>query len=184
MHAQIDVFCMKSLNEFKIPFVGLKKGKHQFDFQIENKFFDAFEYDEFEKVNFKITLELDKKETFLELEFFAKGYVNVPCDITGDDFDLQVEGQCPLLVKFGETYDNSDEDLLILPHNAYQVDVAQYIYELIVLSIPQKRINPNAVFDEEIEDAEEFEKELKKKEQKQEQVDPRWDQLKQLLDKK
>ena len=83
---------MKALREFKIPFVGLKEGKHQFDFQIERKFFDAFKYDEFEKVFFDVTLELNKKETMLELHFVAKGTVNVPCDVTGEDFDMEVNG--------------------------------------------------------------------------------------------
>jgi hypothetical protein len=39
---------MKVSNEFLIPFIGLKLGKHQFDYQIDKSFFDRFEYDEFE----------------------------------------------------------------------------------------------------------------------------------------
>jgi len=173
---------MKALREFKIPFVGLKEGKHQFDFQIERKFFDVFEYEEFEKVFFDVTLELNKKETMLELDFVAKGIVNVPCDVTGEDFDMEVNGQFKLLVNFGESYNDDNEELLILPHDSYEIEVQQYIYELILLSIPQKRIKPRALRNETLA-TEELE-ELKEKEVKQAQVDPRWDQLKQLLDKK
>ena len=53
-----------------------------------------------------------------------------------------------------------------------------FIYELLILSIPQKRIKPNLVFDEVKSLEEEFKKNKKK------DLDPRWDQLKQLLDKK
>ncbi|ANW96898.1 DNA-binding protein [Wenyingzhuangia fucanilytica] len=174
---------MKTLSEFRIPFVGLKEGKHQFDFQIDRKFFDAFEYDEFEEVDFKISLELNKKTTLMELDFVANGTVKVPCDVTGEDFDLEVNGDFSLIVKFGEAYNDDNENLLILPHEAYQLEVQQYIYELIVLSVPQKRVKPG-VSRKGIKDAEELEKQLKKKEEQKEQLDPRWDQLKQLLDKK
>ena len=175
---------MKTLSEFRIPFVGLKEGKHQFDFQIDRKFFDAFDYDEFEEVDFKVSLELDKKTTLMELDFVANGTVKVPCDVTGEDFNLEVNGSISLIVKFGEAYNDDNEDLLILPHEAYQLEVQQYIYELIVLSVPQKRVKPG-VSRKELIGAEELEDQLKeKKEVTKEQVDPRWNQLKQLLDKK
>ena len=38
---------MKNLKAFLIPFTGLKIGKHQFDYQIDNSFFECFEYVEF-----------------------------------------------------------------------------------------------------------------------------------------
>ena len=34
---------MKQLNEFLIPFIGLKLGKHQFEYQINKTFFDDFD---------------------------------------------------------------------------------------------------------------------------------------------
>ncbi|MDO6801491.1 DUF177 domain-containing protein [Wenyingzhuangia sp. 1_MG-2023] len=174
---------MKPFKEYKIPFVGLKEGKHHFDFQIDKKFFDAFEFDEYEEVDFKVGLDLTKKITFMELEFVANGTVRVPCDVTGEDFDMEVNGSLSLVVKFGETFNNELEDLLILPQGAYQVEVQQYIYELIVLSVPQKRVKPG-VSSKEIKGVEELEKKLKKESKKKESSDPRWDQLKQLLDKK
>lgn len=173
---------MKTLSEFRIPFVGLKEGKHQFDFQIDKKFFDAFEYDEYDEVDFKVSLELNKKTTLLELDFVVTGTVNVPCDLSGEDFDLEVNGEFTLIVKFGETFNNDVEDLLILPHDAYKIEVQQYIYELIVLSVPRKRVKPG-VSRKGVKGLEELEKQLKKKNEKKEQSDPRWDQLKQLLDK-
>ena len=174
---------MKTLSEFRIPFVGLKEGKHQFDFQIDKKFFDAFEYDEFEEVDFKISLALTKKSTLLELDFVVDGTVNVPCDLTAEEFDLEVSGAFTLIVKFGETFNNDLEDLLVLPHDAYQVEVQQYIYELIVLSVPQKRIKPGAQRTASAGDKNATKK-LEKKNSGTKQNDPRWDQLKQLLDKK
>eukprot|EP00657_Telonema_sp_P-1_P012086 TRINITY_DN8328_c0_g1_i1.p2 TRINITY_DN8328_c0_g1~~TRINITY_DN8328_c0_g1_i1.p2 ORF type:complete len:108 (-),score=24.62 TRINITY_DN8328_c0_g1_i1:40-363(-) len=59
------MFKLKKFKEFDIQFVGLKQGKHQFDFEIKQKFFDAFEFEEFNDANVHVDLTLDKKSTCL-----------------------------------------------------------------------------------------------------------------------
>jgi len=174
---------MKNFKAFKIPFIGLKEGIHKFNYQIENKFFDAFEYDEFQNANFNVDILFNKKETMLQLDFTAKGIVNVPCDLTGEYFDMNIEGDFSLIVKFGVEFNNEDDELLILSHGAYEIEVQQYIYELLVLSVPQKRIKPGLEIME--DDASETSKRNKEqnKEVNKSDIDPRWDQLKQLLGK-
>ena len=120
---------MNDLKEYLIPFVGLKTGKHQFDYQIDNTFFKSFDYDEFNDVSVKVDIVLEKKSTMLELDFKHKGTVNVPCDVSGEEFDLPIKGKLKLLVKFGDAFNDENEELLILPHGEFQVNVAQYIYE-------------------------------------------------------
>ena len=176
---------MKVSNEYLIPFIGLKLGKHQFDYQIDKTFFDRFEYDEFESCNVKVDVVLEKKSTMLELHFKHKGTVYVPCDLTGEPFDLTVKGKIDVVVQFGDTFNDENEELLILPHGEHQVDVSQYIYEMIVLSIPLKRIHPGVkdgtLKSEAIEKLEQLTVKAKKEETKSEETDPRWDQLKKLL---
>ena len=174
---------MKVNKEFLIQFAGLKQGKHQFEFEIGKAFFDDFNFEEFNDVNVKVNLVLEKKSTMLELTFKHKGTVNVPCDLSNEDFDLPVKGKLNLIVKFGDEYNDENEEMLVLPHGEYQVDVSQYIYEMIVLSVPSKRIHPgikDGTLDAEILDKL---KELAPKEEhkKEDNTDPRWDQLKKLL---
>lgn len=174
---------MKVNKEFLIQFAGLKQGKHQFEFEINKAFFDDFNFEEFNDVNIKVNLVLEKKSTMLELNFKHKGTVNVPCDLSNEDFDLPVKGKLNLIVKFGEEYNDENEEMLVLPHGEYQIDVAQYIYEMIVLSVPSKRVHPgikDGTLNAEILDKL---KELAPKEEhkKEEDTDPRWDQLKKLL---
>ena len=103
---------MNNLKEYLIPFVGLKIGKHQFDYQIDNTFFKNFDYDEFNDVSVKVDIVLEKKSTMLELEFKHKGTVNVPCDVSGEEFDLPIKGKLRLLVKFGDAFNDENEELL------------------------------------------------------------------------
>ncbi len=176
---------MKVSNEFLIPFIGLKQGKHQFDYQIDKTFFDRFEYDEFESCDVKVQVVLEKKTTMLELHFKHKGTVHVPCDLTGEPFDLPVKGKIDVVVQFGDAFNDENEELLILPHGEHQVDVSQYIYEMIVLSVPLKRVHPGVkdgtLKSEAIEKLEQLAVKAKKEETKKEETDPRWDQLKKLL---
>ena len=173
---------MKDLKEFNIPFVGLKEGKHLFEYKIDNTFFELYDYNEFEKSSINVTLEFVKKSTLFELNFTASGTVNVPCDVTNEYFDLEITATLPLVVKFGQEYNDENEEILILPHEVYQFSVAQFIYEMIVLGIPNKRVHPK-VLDGTMET--EVLEQLEIKEEKTvETTDPRWDKLKNLITEK
>ena len=177
---------MKKTKEYLIPFVGLKLGKHHFEYQIDNTFFDLFDYDEFQNSNIKVNVVLEKKSNMLEISFKHEGIVNVPCDVTGEDFDLPIKSKMKLIVRFGEEFNNDNEELLILPFGEFEVDIAQYIYEMIVLSVPLRRVHPGVkdgtLESEELKKLNELAvKETKKENKQEENIDPRWDKLKQLL---
>jgi uncharacterized metal-binding protein YceD (DUF177 family) len=177
---------MKSTNEYLIPFIGLKIGKHQFEYNIDKKFFDGFSFDEFENCAVKVNVVLEKKTTMLEISFLHKGTVNVPCDLTGEQFDLPIKGKIKLVVQFGEEFNNDNDELLILPHGEHQIDLSQYIYEMIVLSIPPKRVHPGVkdgtLQTEALKRLNELQvKDVEEVIKKEEEIDPRWDKLKQLL---
>ncbi len=177
---------MSKTKEYTIPFVGLKLGKHKFEYQISNAFFEIFDYNEFQNSDIKVNVVLDKQSNLLELNFKHEGTINVPCDLTSEDFDLAIKGKLKLIVRFGETFNNDNEELLILPFGEFEIDIAQYIYELVILSIPLKRIHPGikdgSLNTEALTKLKELTiKEQKKEKKEEENIDPRWDKLKQLL---
>jgi uncharacterized metal-binding protein YceD (DUF177 family) len=101
-------------------------------------------------------------------------------------FDLPIKGKINLVVQFGDEFNNDNEELLILPHGEHQIDLAQYIYEMIVLSIPQKRVHPGVkegtLKTEALRKLNELQvKDVEEVTKKEEEIDPRWDKLKQLL---
>ncbi|MDR7209688.1 DUF177 domain-containing protein [Flavobacterium piscis] len=177
---------MSKIREFLIPFVGLKLGKHHFEYQISKEFFENFDYDEFQNSNIKVNVVLDKSSNMLELDFKHKGTVNVPCDLTSEDFDLPIKGKMKLIVRFGDEFNNDNEELLILPHGEFELDLSQYIYEMIALSVPLKRVHPGvkdgSLQTEALSKLNELTVKEQKEESKQEEdIDPRWDKLKKLL---
>jgi uncharacterized metal-binding protein YceD (DUF177 family) len=180
---------MSKTKEFLIPFVGLKLGKHKFEYQINNAFFEIFDYNEFQNSNIKVNVVIEKKSTMLEITFKHVGTINVPCDLTSEDFDMPIKGSMKLIVRFGDAFNNDNEELLILPFGEFEIDVSQYIYETIVLSVPLRRVHPGikdgSLKTEALTKLKELtikeQKKENKKEDKEENIDPRWDKLKQLL---
>ena len=111
--------------EYSIPFAGLKQGKHKFEYQIDNTFFESFDYHEFNDAEIKLHIVLDRMSTVLELEMKTKGTVNLYCDLTNESFDQKIKASLKLLVKFGDVYNDEDDEILIIPHREHQVNISQ-----------------------------------------------------------
>ncbi|MDP4185051.1 MAG: DUF177 domain-containing protein [Bacteroidota bacterium] len=133
---------MEHLNEYTIPFKGLKEGKHVYQYEIDNKFFAEFEESEVKEGKVSVKVELDKKPSFLLLTFNIKGTISVVCDRCLEYFDQSVKTKSQLIVKFTDEEYEEGDDVIFLSPTAYQLNVAQYIYEFIILAIPIQRIHP------------------------------------------
>ena len=173
---------MKALKEFIIPFVGLKIGKHHFEYKVEQTFFEHSEYEDFNDVKINVSLELEKKTTLLELHFKFSGWVNVNCDLTNEPYNQTIENEFDLVVNFGDEFNDENIDILIIPHGTYEISIQQYIYELIILAVPIKRLHPgveDGTLDSEI--LKKLEELSPKVKENKEDIDPRWNTLKKLL---
>lgn len=179
---------MKELREFTIPFVGLKLGEHQFDFNIGKQFFEFFEYDEFNDAGIKLVVTLTKKTTLLEFALSFDGFVNVNCDVTNEPYNQKVYGEYHLVVKFGESFNNENDDLLVIPHGSSEVNIQQSVYESIVLAMPARRIHPGiedgtlkSDILTKLEELSLNQDKINNSSEEGEATDPRWDLLKKLL---
>ena len=176
---------MDYLKNYSIPIKGLKVGTHVFDFEVEKTFFEQFEHSEIKDGTFKVVVELEKGESFLALNFFITGKTTVECDRCLEPFDQEIESEDKIVIKFGdEIYDSRyiGEEVQIMSHNESEVNVAQYIYEFIHLHIPLKRVHPSdedghPTCNENVLEA----LEQHTVNEEQQEVDPRWDKLKDLL---
>jgi len=121
----------------------------------------------------------------MELAVKGNGVVEVNCDLTNEPFKMNLNPTLDLVIKFGEEYNDEDDELLVLPHGEYQFNVAQYLYEMTVLSLPQKRIHPG-VEDGSLESPlldklEDLKPKIVEEKEETNESDPRWDALKDLL---
>lgn len=176
---------MDRLDNYDIEFTGLKTGKHEFRFEIGEAFFQLFETEqEFTDPKIVADILLDKHTTFMEFLIKTHGTVRLVCDITSESFEHAIENEIKILVKQGEEYDDSNEDVITIPHQDHAFNIAQLVYEEVMLSVPMKKISPN-VTDEDLELLDRFSPQLpdEVEDKTDHEVDPRWEALKKLKDK-
>ena len=136
---------MKNLNEFRIPYIGLKNGLHTFLYSIGNSFFTFFENSPVTEGKLSVDVTLDKRDTLYLLTFTIIGTVIVECDRCGNDLNLAIRTSNVLYVKFEDdnALNDEDADVLYISRTESHLDVAQLIYEYIVLAIPIQKIHPD-----------------------------------------
>ncbi len=170
---------------FEIPFIGLKEGWHEFKFNIEDSFFEEFEMLEAKRGDIRVDIKLHKTAIHLELKINIRGSLYVPCDRCLEYFDLPIEFKGRLIVKFSDDEQKGDDEVMILHPGESSINLKQYIYESIGISIPYKKThgtdkkgrllcNPEII--KYLEDSSEKDTEDK--------IDPRWEGLEQLLKNK
>ena len=172
---------MKSLSPYLIKFSGLKDGVHLFNYELGNKFFKNFDYYDFNNAKIFAKLELEKQSTLLNLKFLFRGEIEVQCDVSMENFNLELETEYAVVVKFKDDINSTDDKVIYLPTGSHSIDVSHLIYESIILAVPQKKVHPgieNGSLKSEIVEKLEA---LKPKKNFKEKTDPRWDKLKDLL---
>jgi uncharacterized metal-binding protein YceD (DUF177 family) len=170
-----EIVAMNKFSDYNIPFTGLSLGKHYYEFKIGKAFFNLFEYCEIDDGEFDVKVELDKKSTMLILNFEMAGNVTSNCDRCGSKVNIPVEYSDRIYVKFGGE-PSDDENIMILAHNAHQINVAQLIEEFAVLALPARKVHEKGKCNKKaLKLLDEF------KHHSSEEIDPRWEKLKGLL---
>lgn len=134
---------MKNLKGFNILFASLAEGVHYFDYQIDNQFLEHFEESLVKEANTQVKVKLEKHLNWLDLQVQITGTVNTVCDICNENFDLAIEGDEALVVKFVEEIPEDEElGVVYLNLNEQTINIANILYERLMLSIPIRKTHP------------------------------------------
>jgi uncharacterized protein len=172
---------LKSLRNYSIPFTGLKLGKHQFEFVVNDAFFDEFEYSLVKKANLNCQVGLERQEMMIILNFQITGTIDTNCDRCLAQYPQQVDIREQQVAKFSEEELGEDEEIIILTKNDHEINVAGLIYEYINVALPFITVCDNEgetpYCDKEMLDSL---NKLSANTEQGEQADPRWDALKKI----
>ncbi|MBK8042209.1 MAG: DUF177 domain-containing protein [Haliscomenobacter sp.] len=127
---------MSGLVPYSLPIQGLKIGIHEYEFHIDREFFEHFENSPVTEGDIDLTLILDKRPAMLLLEFDFEGTIRTECDRCLAEIDLPVDGVEQLVVKYSEETEQEEADVIFIHPESEHLNVAQFIYEYIVLAIP------------------------------------------------
>ncbi len=198
---------MGKFDAYKIPLKELSVGTHNYEFALDNVFFENIDGPEVQKGKVNVHLIVKKGGQAFEMDFDIKGVVQVPCDRCLDDMDQEIECKNQLIVKFGKDYAEESDKIIVIPEAEGEINLAWFLYEFIALTIPMRHVHPvgkcskgmvsklkkhvTTSKDEDgegwdddsvdfVDDGEELD--VQNQENNEKETDPRWDGLKKLID--
>jgi len=136
---------MNHRREYEIAFVGLKPGPHEFSYEINDRFFEDFQLQDFKNCLATVNLTLDKQNGFMLLKFELGGKLEVVCDRCGNNLPIDLWDEFNIIVKMVEepqlmNDQEDDPDVYYISRGDSHIDVQVWIYEFINLSIPMQKV--------------------------------------------
>lgn len=174
---------MAKKEDYTIQFTGLAIGRNNFEYKIEDSFFEELEYSEIKRGSITTKVVVDKQQTMLVVTLAIKGFVNTECDRCGEAFDMPVEGTQQLIYKLHNADFVDEDELIYLTNSDSEIKLKHKIYEFIMLSLPAKRVHPDNAKGESTcnKEALALLNKYVSAEKEQQQTDPRWDVLKKII---
>ncbi len=170
---------------YAVRLTGLGDGEHDFSFELDQQFFTLFDHPEVENGLVKATVILEKKPGILALHFSLQGEVEVICDRCLTPFMAPVDSVQDIYVKTGDEFRELEDNVIMINEDDHEIDVSQYLYEYVVLSLPMQKIHPSdagglpGCDPDMLDRLDEFA--VRRSEDEQE-TDPRWDALKGIFE--
>jgi len=135
---------MSNRREYEIAFVGLKPGVHEFNYPINDKFFEEYQEQDFRNAEANVRLLLEKNNSFMLLRFQIGGKAEVICDRCSNDLPIQLFEDFTITVKMVEEPElmnnqEEDPDVYYISKGESHLYVKDWIYEFINLSIPMQK---------------------------------------------
>jgi uncharacterized metal-binding protein YceD (DUF177 family) len=189
---------VKFLRYYNIDIIKLKEGDHFFDFDVKDEFFRFYEADDWVNgANLIAKIEIHKTSSVLEIIFHINGTVRLTCDRSLEEFDQPISLTEKVIYKYGPVEEEISEDVFMITKDTPVINVAQLIYEFILLALPAKRIHPDYIDEMDDEDFEaegsivyvdgdiedEGDIDSEEPDSTPNKSDPRWDILKNLKHK-
>ena len=169
------------------------------EYVLDNLFFANIDAPEVQKGKVNVLLQVKRTSRAFELCFHTEGVVWVPCDRCLDDMEQPVTSTDKLLVKFGHEYAEEGDNLVVIPEEEGIINVAWFMYEFVALAIPMKHVHAPgkcnktmtsklnkhrvSIEGDSMENGETFSGDSENSVEEMDiPIDPRWNELKKILD--
>ncbi len=128
-------------NRYSIAYKGLKNSTHDFHFEVDDELFAAYESREIKGGTLDVDVTMLKADNLLEMDFVIEGDVTCECDRCLEDCLIPIDYEGHLVVRISDEQGEYDGDVMWISPADDTVDLTQYIYESIVLSLPYQRVH-------------------------------------------
>lgn len=128
---------------YDIDIFKLAEGQHPFEMKVNDDLFTLYDNGLIEKGLGTAYITLHKSANMITLDVMVKAAIELICDRSLEAFAHPIELNERLLVKYGEEEAELDDDLLVITQSTQKINLAQFIYEIISISLPMKRVHPD-----------------------------------------
>jgi uncharacterized protein len=175
---------VKKGSEYVVRFSELKDETETFEFLLEDSFFQFYRNSEWDGGRVNVVVDIIKRPDGITLDCQMNGGLIVTCDRCLELFNLPVGFRQRLYVKYGKEPQELDDNIVVVTREENQVNLVRFFYEYLLLSVPMKRVHPGSTGEKDGCNREMIKKlERHIVTQQIENNDPRWDELKKLIDK-
>lgn len=172
------------MSAYGIHIVGLSNNLHSFTFELSKDFFKTYGTDLIANGLFQASVDLNKHETFLEVTFRIEGTADLTCDRSLETFEYAVKCRHSIVFKFGDVNEELSDEIVIIHRDTVTLELGQYFYEYLALSVPMKKLHPRFLEEETDDETAEgkivYTSQTSADEQEETEIDPRWNILKKL----
>lgn len=135
---------MGKFSLYNIPLKTLTEGVHNFEYLLDDQFFKLIgDVDsDIKKGKVEVNVSVKRLSSTFEFNFSLLGSVIVPCDRCLDDMTVDVDSKNKLIVKFGHSYSEESDEIVVIPEQEGEINIAWFLYEFVALSVPMKHVHP------------------------------------------
>jgi uncharacterized metal-binding protein YceD (DUF177 family) len=172
-------------DKFKIRIAGITTGNSMFSMDCDKAFFEVSRLSILHDGVIHVRIKMEKMEKMLNFMFQFEGKAIANCDRCLEPITLKIDFNTTLIVKLvnnknEEHKPNEDDDLWFIDENSYELDFFHYIYESLLLALPQKIVHPDDENGNSACNPEMLEKLTQNSSSHNQEIDPRWEALKNL----
>lgn len=112
------------------------------EYRLDNEFFANIDGPEVQRGKVDVTLDVKRTAAVIELNFHLTGTIYIPCDRCLDDMEHIIDTDEQLFIKLGHEYNEESDNMITIPEDEGEINIAWFLYEFIALTIPIKHVHP------------------------------------------
>ena len=133
---------MGKYTAFKLPLKSLGVGTHEFEYHLDKQFFVNMESSDIHDADLNVALTVQYNGDIYNLDFHITGEVVLICDRCLDDLRFPIDATYHIVVKYGEDYNDDNDEVLEITETDNTLNVAYMIKDTVELAIPMKHVHP------------------------------------------
>ena len=126
--------------EFIVPIAGLKDKVYQFEYELEDSFFDTVNEPLVSDPQIEVNITFDKTNEPYVLDFNITGDFACECDRCATPIRVAVNSDHRLFVKFGQAAEHANEtEVMYISREDHQIELDEVLFDFVYISIPMAK---------------------------------------------